>query len=278
MCIIIKFKSLDMGIELSVGCYSLLGCLDPAIRQSCYAEITSVSQPSSALESIPEMVRKVQKFVARSVSAFKSSCGILSSVSFAGNMTDSPHVRFAPAIRYRRHGRIRRVVRKGGLLADNGTPVVERPSRVVGWRSGSCAGRMSADSSKYIRRCYIYLRKFVQYTEVISGNLCSMKSQTDINCCNPDAHFDVPCGNNDFYLTQFPGNSDIVLTLIYASRDATYQSSEGRADISLRAEINMRSIRYTKRKLRDDFFAKGRLSAEVARKAVAERTKAKKDG
>lgn len=96
-------------------------------------------------------------------------------------LANSLQAYLAPASRYRRHGRIRRVVRKGWSLADNGTPVAERPSRVVGWRSGSCAGRMSADSSKYIRRCYIKPLKFVQYTEVISVNLCSTETGNDIN-------------------------------------------------------------------------------------------------
>ena len=43
-------------------------------------------------------------------------------------------------------------------------------------------------------------------------------------------------------------------------------------------ETKAKKIRYTKRKIRDDFFAKGRLATEDALKAVAERANAKKGG
>ena len=44
-----------------------------------------------------------------------------------------------------------KAVRKADALAG-----VRPPCRVVGWRSGSGVGRMSADVYKYVRRCYIF--------------------------------------------------------------------------------------------------------------------------
>lgn len=131
-----------------------------------------------------EMVEAARQFESPTRFENTPSCGLGSQGSSprsSRSLANLLQAYLAPANRRRCHGRIRRVVRKGWLLTDNGAPITGWSSRVVGWRSGSCAGRMSADASKYIRRCYIKPLKFVQYTEVISVNLCSMETGNDIN-------------------------------------------------------------------------------------------------
>ena len=46
-------------------------------------------------------------------------------------------------------------------------------------------------SGKDIRRCCILTRNFMQYTEIISVNLCSTEARIDINSSNRNALFDM---------------------------------------------------------------------------------------
>ena len=59
------------------------------------------------------------------------------------------------------------------------------------------------------------IRKFMQYTEIISANLCSTNALIDINYCNANALFDMPCGNSAACLTHLSSISVSTMTLIY---------------------------------------------------------------
>ena len=94
--------------------------------------------------------------------------------------------------------------------------VAERPPYGVGGReSGNCAGGMAVNLTKYIRPCYIILRKFTQYTEIISMNLCITEVRIDINYRNRNALVDMPSDNRDSCLTLSLSDSVAMISLIY---------------------------------------------------------------
>lgn len=83
--------------------------------------VSRASLPCGVLDWRSEMLGSIRQF--ESLTRFENtpSCGLVSQGSSprsSGSLTDSPQVYLASANRRRCHGRIRRVVRKGRLLAD----------------------------------------------------------------------------------------------------------------------------------------------------------------